>query len=620
MTREMDEEVYVARRPVLLTRKPVKNSKWDDFATAMEGSWRYIVVTLGVAALCVLAVYFVPTDTGSKIFGYLASASAGGALAILLYIWRKQQKLDDGRWFHRFGRTLRNAGPYCLCGVVAAVLLWRIAAWAQPDEHMKEILTHIAGAFLVSAMVIFGYEWGSEAKQNADRAAALINVMHNHTERILEASAQNALVNALEQLIGPQAKDLSPQLQKFASALEKLGKSNDWVARGYLPFVAHYHEALTDNVREFAAFTGRTGGEPFEIKFAKAAAIADAMVSGTMHELSSRGGDYYALSDLSTWKELPIFRHAQAVPKVKIQRLFVLGKQADLDLKIKEIAEYLVEHYLTARASNGNYEMRLTDTTSRLAEKITSLSGAEHFGIFAPKDETAIVFSVHDMSMSDFRLRAAPESMINEFKNVFAQGTDLYLTEEPTKGNQVLRDYLLAYSIGRMGEGSTYRGVSKITTWEDGLFERFVKASINALNSRQITMQRLLVVDKEDLENAQKLTPFLQRHADICGKTDYKYNWRVSTMDDWPPSIAAEIAFGLFTERDSDDRVVADVALEHLPFVKSVESARYDVYAREFEKVWNARKSRRESIEQVFATNTAAVIAKEVPHLDEGRS
>jgi hypothetical protein len=620
---ESADEIYEVRTlPVLLEGDSGRTSRWVGFGETMAKVWKYVLGTLAVAIIFWAFARYLPNESFRTLLAHLGTAAFTSAVVGFVYAWHASQTPAGCTLKERFWSTLQNCFLYCACGVAIATGMWTLLLLRHYDAQTEEILTHIAGAFFVSAIVIFGYEWGSEAKRAADLATKLAFVLHGQIKKVIDATSRDAVAHGLLELVGPKSVELTEQFEWFAEALKQLGSVRDWAAAGYLAFVQNYFATMTDNVRKLAAFTGRRGSEDFQIKIPSAATIADVMVNATMQKLRAIGGKYDAVSDAKTWKELLNFGQAQKVvvvegeeqKRVDIRRIFVLGKPADARLTVGEVAKIIVEHYDDARASNGHYQIRITDTEEHITEATGIVGDAHHFGIFRPTDDKPIVFSVHDENMSQFKVMTASKDMIDRFENLWKLLKPLGEASSASSkdDDRIIRDYLLAYSIRRMSQRSEYRGVSKVTTWQNRSFARFLAASEDALRTRDVAMKRLLVVDDNECFDKPELLEatieILLEHDTLCGRTEGKYQWRLCRASDWTPDMKKEIAFGLFSDPSTDPIVAdADVSVENRPFVKEIDKKEYVRFYNAFDAVWAHATSWDASIRRVFGSETSTV-------------
>src|ERR1041385_29235 len=117
--------------------------------------------------------------------------------------------------------------------------------------HVQGIFIHIGGAFLVSAIVVFGYEWASKEKETALLQVQLLNILSGLSDHILEASADKAIGNAMQMLANDHASKFTRQFSEFALALGRIGQGG-WARRAYMTFIEKFHHDLTEKAKILA--------------------------------------------------------------------------------------------------------------------------------------------------------------------------------------------------------------------------------------------------------------------------------------------------------------------------------------------------------------------------------
>jgi hypothetical protein len=519
-------------------------------------------------------------------------------------------------WWQKFCQAFERVGFYSMAGGVIGLALL-IVSMKSLSRHptAEELVKHIGGAFIVSAIVIFAYEWGSEVKRASNLAASLVNVLQRHVDEIMEADARRALANAVRNLAGDGSEGLSDQLEDFADALHRLAGPGDWAAAGYRAFINQYHKFITDNIKRLADVSLRVkkgdsgGGEPFRIIIPTAAEIADAMVNSTMRELANQGGRYFAVSDGSTWILLEEFKKTQSTAwtNVEMQRVFLLGRRADDHRDVAQIAEIISKHYENAKASNGKYEIRITNTEEYSHSPIFTLSGAQHFGIFAPTGKTPLVFKVEDDQFSRFTVDVASDTMIHEFEKLW--DTDLQSLQGPD-GGKIMRDYLLAYTMKRLPQDALYRAVSEPESWMGGALARFQQTSVEAMKQRNVRSERIFTFADPTTVDLDRVAEVLRQHYKLVHGIGERYSFRVSLRNTWPMEMQRHIPLGLFatTREGVPDEVVHEMSQKDEPYVVKLTAESYRRFSDTFDKTWLDLKGLTESIHAVFLDRASKLL------------
>lgn len=440
--------------------------------------------------------------------------------------------------------------------------------------HWGEIITHIGIAFVVSGIVVFGYEWRSEQKNLAALTATLSNLLDTHVDRVLKASDQTAVSNALCNLAGKeQGERFATHFLSLVQSIARLRRG--WTSKSYLGFLAHYLQELTDKAAGLADMSERlernagVGGMEYRLLMPDAPKLVDVLVEATMRELSNLGGEYYAVSDASTWDKLNAFSKAEveSLTRIHTRRIFVLGRAADKLIPPKRVHDILNSHFQQSRNLANRYEMKITSNTEyeRLRSLAPELRDAEHFGIWAPKDKAPIAVLAIDDKLSNFRIVPAPPEMIMSFLSLWTNLDDL--SDKPLGpvskipvGEAIFQDHLLAYRVSRMGTDGHYRGVSKMAMWRDGGLQRFFEATVSAIGGKEIQVQRIFVFDKPHDHNDRRVLDVIESHTRIDKTYPNHLHWRVCLRKDLPEELKPP-GIAIFHDPHGDSQVLSEVAL-----------------------------------------------------------
>jgi hypothetical protein len=290
------------------------------------------------------------------------------------------------------------------------------AVWRRFATHVIE---ELAIAFIVSGIVIFAFEWGSEAKEVTTNAGLLAHTITHHAQKILNGSATSQIRHAMVQLAGEKdGYKFANQFEMFATSIEHLGHGG-WAAKGYRDFmrwyqgeVARYAESLSTLEEHVAADS--TSKAEVRLVLPEATVPADYMLARLTEAMGSSGA-YYALSDMFTWTKLTDYHDAQTRELergLQIRRIFIVGKRSDAGVNATEVLTHLLGHYHDADKSKGKYRIKITSEADfkRLAAPI--LTRTEHFGIFEPAnpDNHPLIVQVLDAQLITFRIAGAAEA------------------------------------------------------------------------------------------------------------------------------------------------------------------------------------------------------------------
>lgn len=476
-------------------------------------------------------------------------------------------------WYHVWGRVLLALG---LSG----------AAFAAGYLLNTTALDHVGEAFLVSAIVVFGFEWGSELKKNQQLSANLATTVADFNKYVAElrnVSAHEAVGRGMRELAGDDS--MTRQFTAFADAFRRLG-GGDWAAPAYMAFIRHYHEELTNRAGTLADMSEKLRKQPaymgteFRVSMPNPAALADVLIDATMQELVKVGGVYSAVSDVATLTKLPLFHEAQhkALPRIDVRRILVLGRNPNPGVSTSTIAAAVFEHYDDVLRSDGHYQIRITSNDRYEAVKSSLLEGV-HFGFFDPVDGAgaAIAFLVLDHHLSDFRITPASPEMLASYDQLWGR---FDAVSADARGIAVLRDHLLAFRVSRMEPGASCRGVSMLSNWTNGTLDRFFEASAKAAADQTITVRRILVSDYPPDKVPARLPAVIARHESAAGP---HFEFRVAS----PEALGGDVEpFELFGNRcdDPEAEIRGDVAAGERP---RFDSKHWDQYSARFDALWN---------------------------------
>lgn len=466
-------------------------------------------------------------------------------------------------------------------------------------EHWGQIITHLGIAFIVAGIVAFGYEWRSEQKNLAALTATLSNLLDTHVDRVLKASDQVAVRNALHNIAGPEnGARFADHFLSFVDSISRLRRG--WTAKSYLNFLAHYLEELTDKAAGLAEMSERLErnaaipGPEYRLLMPNAPNLIDVLVEATMRELSNLGGEYYAVSDASTWDKLSAFSkaHGGSLGHVHARRIFVLGRESDKLMPSKRVHDILNHHFQETRNPDNHYEMKITTSVEYERLRDLELREAVHFGIWAPAKKAPIAVLAIDDNLSNFRLVPATPEMILSFLSLWNRLDDLDTAplgaaSKVPVGEAILQDHLLAYRVSRMGQAGRYRGVSKMAMWRDGGLKRFFQASSDAIGSKEIHVQRIFVFDRPEDGKDRRILEVIQSHALLA--MTHHLEWRVCLRKDLPPELMPP-GIAIFEDGNGDRQVLSEVALtaaaDTPPRVDS-QPHTFETRMRAFDDFWN---------------------------------
>lgn len=513
-------------------------------------------------------------------------------------------------WAGKFVQAMAHVGFRALVTIViGGAVVAGVAKWGHHAEPFwpyfwKHFATEFAIALFVSGIVVFMFEWGSEAKHSLDLAGNLANTMTEHITKILDASATESIAEAMRQLIGKNhANDFANQLRSFATSIKTLGGGGGWAGQSYLQFMAWYHGEITGYAESLAILSekltaDRKSKAEFRLVLPEATAPIDVMLARITEEIGSCGA-YFAISDVFTWTKLAEFQGAQQKALengLQIRRIFVVGKPSDAYLPAKEVSVRMLRHFEDAMNSKECYRIKLISQANfkRLAARI--LHETEHFGIFKPSDESKhpIIVQVLDQRLLTFRISGATEAeaVLSAFEELWKELDSIHECAMPDtvmpddrphdeaaatsktspSGREIIRDHVLAYRMRQLPrlpkDGVWYHGASDIDLWERDTLREFEQSIIEAAEDG-IEVRRFFIFDEASTFNPdQKIFLTLRKHAEIS-KRRPNYQWRVILRKKMPPDLRKE-PFAMFRDgMDSEVEVARGIGF-HVGVSKAV--------------------------------------------------
>jgi len=559
-------------------------------------------------------------------------------------------------WVGRFIETLSAVGIYAVIGIaVGLIILARRHIpilqgidGAFPDQKTAaELLNHIGSAFIVSAVVVVMYEWGSATKHSLDLAGALTYTLQNHIDTILNRSAHEQIANSMRQIAGWESEPFARQLTKFAKAIQTLSeKERDWAAPAYRDFIEWYHEQLTRYTHELAELSTNLREDPnsrTEFRFVLPAAtdVADVMLEKVTKEMGAKG-TYYAVSNAFTWTKLTRFRAAQqeAIKNgLEVQRIFIIGTDPDRHVDLSVAMKVLLGHHDDAEKSNGKYKIKLIDWPQFEDFVKRTPEMPKHFGIFQPQDKTKqtpevkhtteakhtpVIFQVQNDELTKFVMTGAAETspILIAFEQLWR---DLPI-ELPSKNDpEVIWDHLLAWRTRRLAKGDTVRAALPIRMslgtdqtqnrpaggeekpqpsastpsgsaqpalrWCPREFDKATaEATADSKRPAEVTIKRLFVVESAEELKDKEVDRLLRRHESMRHKD--RYEWRSILRKDLPESIRDEVPFVLIGEHppDHNDKKVIEVVQQNAQNAFDQQSEKVDLLTTGFDEAWGKAK------------------------------
>lgn len=505
---------------------------------------------------------------------------------------------------------------YVLVGLVGGIVVIaaKLAATA-PSTHtvtdvLWELAVHVAVGFIVAALAVVAYEWGSEVK------AALL--LSNKLQLIMGGGAESAIERGAHALLKTDA-DRFQGLPTTIGIVAGLRQHQSWARPAYLRFLA----AASNSIHAISASISTLTIDALELPpsfplkslltLRRPDELIDELLAGLMCELHD-GDEYYAVSNARIWQRLTRFHaaHAEAIQRgVKIRRVFVLFDESDDILTPGETVAIIYEHFREAtdlQPARG-YEIRIV--SRREYHTLAPLLEHQlHFGVFRPRGGDSVGLDALKADLSLIELSSAvPQEHFDAFEAMWQSLRDY---DDPE-----LRFVLRAERLRHLPEGGRYRAISHISDWSQPYLLRFHDETLARLRSAAIIVERIFVCD--DSMTPGELSRFLANHLRaIPGELKGKYRCKVHAQTTDSPIIPTTVAdcmpFGTFAETpDSSDQAMSELYSQSSPFLFTRLDS--DVINSAFDSLWQQLRSSAELARRLPDSSVAALCAIAGTHL-----
>lgn len=508
---------------------------------------------------------------------------------------------------------------YVLVGLLGGIIVIaaKLAATA-PSTHtiidvLWELAVHVAVGFIVAALAVVAYEWGSEVK------AALL--LSNKLQLIMGVGAESAIERGAHTLLKTDA-DRFQGLPTTIGMVAGLRHHQSWARPAYIRFLAAASTALHAMSASISTLTLDALELPpsFPLKslltLLRPDELIDELLAGLMNELRE-GDEYYAVSNARIWQRLTRFHASQADAigrGVKIRRVFVLFDESDEILTPGETVAIIYDHFREAAnliPTNG-YEIRIVSRREYHA-LAPLLEHQLHFGVFRPREGDSVGLDALKPDLSLIELSSAvPQEHYDTFDVMWQSLRDY---DDPE-----LRFVLRAERLRHMPEGGRYRAISHISHWSQPQLQRFHDETLARLRATAITVERIFVCD--DITPPDALARFLINHlssipTEMKGK--YRCQFHANSADSpvIPTTVADCMPFGTFAETpDGSDQAMSELYSQSSPLLFTRLDS--DVINSAFDSLWQQLRSGVELARRLPESSVSEVLAvagNHIPHL-----
>jgi hypothetical protein len=493
----------------------------------------------------------------------------------------------------RWGRAL-----FALLGlsIGLAILVAKILVTEAPPHSFKtvapKLVEHIGVGFIVAALAVIGYEWGSEVK-------AALNLSHtaltlsNKLQMVLAASSNKALERGAKALLKADTRRFGGLVSSI-ELVSDLRQDKSWDVPAYLRFLTASVHATHSIFASVSTLISEKPDLPHEFRsksvltFQRPDELIDELMAGLLDGLGS-GDEYYAVSNARIWETLKRFHsaHTAAVERgVKIRRVFLLFDESDLVLSPSTTIEIIYEHFKETQRlkPEHGYELKLVDRDA-YHSLAPILEQHVHFGVFKPVDGNAIEVAAVTADLSHLELsRALTDESFESFESLWRN--------LPSHDDAEMRFTLRAERMRKLLPGGRYRGISRIRDWKQVRLRRFQDVTLARLRSTAIAVDRIFVYDDAE----EGLCRFLADHQRVAsgGLTGaYRWKFHASTRESptIPTTVLDHLPFGTFDEGKAETgQTLSELYSGDHPFVFTRDTS--NVINSAFDDLWQQLDTR----------------------------
>lgn len=171
--------------------------------------------------------------------------------------------------FEGFWSAFKGAGRFVVIGIVAAFFCFMFAgAIGSKNEvlsYVKLALEHLGMGFIVSAIAVFFYEWGSHEKQLLEHSRDLMEV-HKDLQDLKRLTAQRCLARSLNEIIGDEKK-AKDAIMKIILELSKVKESSPWTPDGLRRSLVNSLERIAENAQTVSALQAENSMEDSRLHY-----------------------------------------------------------------------------------------------------------------------------------------------------------------------------------------------------------------------------------------------------------------------------------------------------------------------------------------------------------------
>jgi hypothetical protein len=346
-------------------------------------------------------------------------------------------------------QALVKTWPYVVVGIIIGSGLLTLGEYLPriiypyvvPDL-IKKLIEHLGVGFLVAAIAVFFYEWGSHAKEMRETNKRLLEWENALPSENLGKSIRKLFGERDDTPLPVQASSLAVHCGNLVMHIASLlGQRETWANSQYLDFLLNFVSKYVVSNSEAFSLLGTQKGERRIVMPPTAPQSASDLLERYVASLDA-GDSYQVVANMTAWRnnQLSDFHKVanNAIGKgVIIHRVFNFTDDYGVKLNIDEVIDVSRQHLEDAERSASRYQVRilgndeLSKSTSRM---LTTRTHQLHFAVVTHDDQQVrLKFEGQDLSEI---LLTRDESAINANKDLFdeAYGHAVELNRENWNG------------------------------------------------------------------------------------------------------------------------------------------------------------------------------------------
>lgn len=319
---------------------------------------------------------------------------------------------------HRAGERAQHAlgktWPYVVVGLIIGGSLLTIQEYLHfvaVPELVQKLIEHLGVGFLVSAIAVFFYEWGSHAKEMRAATERLLDWEHGLPRENLGKSIRKLFGEEDDKPLPVQAASLSLHCSNLVLHIASLLEQREsWANSEYVDFLSNFvSKYVVSNSEAFTSLSTLKGERRIVMPPTATQSTSD-LLERYMRTLAA-SDSYKVIANMTAWRnnQLSDFQKvtANAIAKgVTVQRIFNFTHDYGVKLELEEVLKVLKQHMEEAEKSD-RYQVRtlgpheLNASTSVLLDKRIREA---HFAVITHLDQRGralnvrLQFEGHDLS------------------------------------------------------------------------------------------------------------------------------------------------------------------------------------------------------------------------------